>query len=94
MILHGQFYFDDETQPEFMDFINDAYNNQRRIVVEFKEGWENFSGYHGGNGLKHSFYVGRSTGPIHIPLVIYRKDSLGGDALITCKKAVKKWYYK
>lgn len=90
----GDLYFTLDTDESFARFINEAYHNNKRIFVEFKEGWEDFSGYHGGNGLRHSFKVGRSTGDIKIPLVIYRRDSWGGGALLTCKDAVKTWGYK
>lgn len=93
-IQYGEFYFSDDTAPEFMHFINEAYKMRCRVIVEYKEGWEDFSGYHGGNGLKHSFYVGRSTGSIKIPLMISRRDSSGGPALLTCSKAIKRWKFK
>lgn len=90
----GEFYFTDDTCTHFAEFINRAYKERRRVVVEFNEGWENFSGYHGGNGLKHSFYVGKSTGVVPLPLTIYRRDSSGGCQLITCSKAIKNYYFK
>ena len=91
---NGDFYFTKDTDAKFMDFINYAYKNHKRIVIEYNDGWEDFSGYHGGNGLKHSMYVGRSCGQIKIPLEIMRKDSRGGCALTTCKKAIKNYYIK
>lgn len=93
-IQHGKFFFTDDTEPAFMDFINRAYENHARVVIEYNEGWEDFSGYHGGNGLKHSMNIGRSTGIKPIPLEISRRDSMGGGGLITCKKAIKRWYIK
>lgn len=93
-IQNGAFHFTEDTDPQFMDFINRAYASHSRVVVEFNDGWEDFSGYHGGNGLKHSFTVGRSTGEIKIPLVIARRDSMGGAGLLTCKKAIKRYYIK
>lgn len=93
-ILNGHFYFTEDTDKHLMFFINKAYETKKRIVIEYNEGWEDFSGYHGGNGLKHSMYIGRSTGEIKVPLCIYRKDSLGGCELVTCKQAIKKYYIK
>lgn len=93
-IQNGQFYFTDDTDPQLMDFINKAYNNKSRVVIEYKEGWEDFSGYHGGNGLIHSMYIGKSTGIKPIPLVISRRDSIGGCGLMTCQKSIKKYYVK
>jgi len=93
-IKNGDFYFTEDTDINFMNFINKAYKQHARVVIEYHEGFENFSRYHGGNGLKHSMYIGKSCGQIKIPLEICRKDSMGGQALLTNKKAIKKYYTK
>ena len=77
-----------------MKFIVDAYESKKRVVIEYNEGWEDFSGYCGKDGLKHWIYIGKSTGPKHIPLSISSKRSRGGSALMTCREAIKKYYVK
>ena len=93
-VQNGEFYFTADTDPQLMAFINRAYKSKSRIVIEYKEGWEDFSGYHGGNGLKHSMYIGKSTGTKPIPLKISRSDSMGGYSLTTCQKSIKRYYVK
>ena len=93
-IINGNFHFEEDTDPRFMDFINNAYISRARVVIVYNDGWEDFTGYHGGDGLHHSIYIGRSTGEIKIPLAISRRDSSGGPALTTCKKAIKTYYRK
>lgn len=87
------FWFDNDTTDEkFMDFIVNAYNNKSRVLIVYKPGWEDFSGYHGGDGLHHKMYIGRSNGTYKIPLEIHSRRSMGGCALTTCDEAID--YYK
>lgn len=93
LIQYGHFYFTKDTDEAFMKFINTIYETHRtcRIKIVYNKGWEDFSGYHGGDGLHHSIYIGRSTGSKPIPLAIYRRDSTGGPALLTNSKAIKRY---
>ena len=64
------------------------YDSGERVEVEWKDGFEDLSGYGGcTDGKKARFYVGRSTGRKPIYLQIYRRDSLGGPAI--CSAGVK-----
>lgn len=91
---YGDFYFTkDTTDEKFMQFINDAYNFKRRVKIVYKDGWQDFSGYHGGDGLHHSMYIGRTGGDIQIPIILNTKNSMGGYALLTCDEAIYKYEY-
>jgi hypothetical protein len=84
-------WFSIDTDIDFARFIVNAINTRKRIKIVYKAGWEDFSGYHGGDGLHHSLYVGKSGGVRKIPLHIYNKKSHGGPALITNKKAIESY---
>ena len=91
---YGNFHFTNDTTDEaFMKFINNAYKLNRRVKITYKDGWQDFSGYHGGDGLQHSMYIGRTGGSIKIPIVLNTKNSMGGYALITCDRAIDKYEY-
>lgn len=61
------------------------YKSGERVEVEYKEGFEDFTGYGSRtNGKKSRFYVGKSTGIKPIYLVILRRDSIGGAAILSC----------
>ena len=60
------------------------YENQKRIEVTWKNGYEDYTGYGcKTNGKKARFTVGKSTGwkPIH--LQILTKRSMGGSAILS-----------
>lgn len=64
------------------------YLSRKRVEVEWKDGWEDYSGYGlRTEGKKARFYVGKSTGWKPVYLQIYSKRSTGGQAI--CSKAVK-----
>ena len=61
------------------------YESGERVEVTWKPGFEDYTGY--GcytNGQKARFYVGRSTGRKPIYLEIYRINSWGGPAILSC----------
>lgn len=90
----GGMWFSKDTAKDFAEFIINAYISKSRIEVIYNEGWGDFSGYHGGNGLKHSFNVGKSTGRCPVPLVISNRKSKGGSQLLSCKQAIKSYRVK
>jgi hypothetical protein len=58
-------------------------NNKNRIEIQWKKGYEDFSGY--GNrteGKKQRCYIGKSSGWIPIYLTILTSRSFGGSALL------------
>jgi len=60
------------------------FDSGERVEVEWKEGYEDFTGY--GcltDGKKARFYVGRSTGWRPVYLQILRIDSTGGCAILS-----------
>ena len=90
----GGLWFTNDTNKDFAEFILKARYRGDRVEVTYNGGWEDFSGYHGGNGLKHSFNVGKSTGRYPVALVIYNKRSHGGSQLLSCKQAIKSYRVK
>ena len=64
------------------------YESGERVEVEWKEGFEDFTGYgNRTNGKKARFYVGKSTGWKPVYLQILKRNSFGGSAILS--KAVK-----
>lgn len=60
------------------------YESGERVEVVYEKGYEDFSGYAArNNGLTQRFYVGKSTGWQPIYLVIHRRDSIGGGAIMS-----------
>ena len=60
------------------------YESGERVEVEWKEGMEDFGGYGARTeGRKARFYVGISTGWRPVFLQIYRKDSMGGQHILS-----------
>jgi len=60
------------------------YISGQRIEVEWKDGYEDWSGYGSKSmGKKARFYVGRSTGWKPIYIMILRKDSTGGIGILS-----------
>ena len=90
----GGLWFSNDTDKDFAEFIVNARNSRARVEVTYNDGWGDFSGYHGGNGLKHSFYVSKSTGRYPVALVISSKKSYGGSQLLSCKQAIKNYRIK
>lgn len=87
----GFWFTNDTTDRRLKDFIADAYENGWRLLIVYKEGWEDFSGYHGGDGRHHTMYIGKSTGKYKIPLEIPNRRSRGGQALLTSDKAIESY---
>lgn len=67
------------------------YDSGERVEVEWKEGFEDFTGYgNKSNGKKARFYVGKSTGWKPIFLMILTKRSLGGTTILsTAVKSIR-----
>ena len=87
-------WFTKDTDLKFAKFCVEAIKNRRRVRINYKNGFEDFSGYHGGDGLHHTMYIGKSTGTKPIALHICNNRSLGGEALLTCEKAIESYGYK
>ncbi len=69
-----------ELDPRFTEF----YLSGERVEVVNKPGFENFDGYGAkSNGQKARFYVGKSTGWKPIYLQLYRRNSIGGQAVLS-----------
>lgn len=90
----GGMSFSTDTDPMFINFLVEANKSKRRVFIRYKEGFEDFSGYHSKDGLTTYCYVGHSTGNIKIPLKLHRYNSHGGSVLATSKKYVIAWGYK
>lgn len=60
------------------------YEREERVEVTWKPGFEDYSGYGcRTDGRKARFYVGRSTGWKPVYLQLYRKNSMGGVAILS-----------
>jgi len=60
------------------------YERGERVEIEWVDGHEDYTGYGSrSNGRKARFYVGKSTGwkPVYIMLI--RRDSMGGCAILS-----------
>ncbi len=61
------------------------YISGERVEVEYVEGFEDITGYGSRtNGKKGRFYVGKSTGLKPVYLILLRKDSISGAAILSC----------
>ena len=61
------------------------YDSGERVEVEWKEGFEDFSGYGcRTDGKKARFYVGKSTGWKPVLLQILTRRSIGGQSILSC----------
>ena len=87
-------FVDDTCEKRFAAFLSRAIYSGDRVMIIYKKGWEDFTGYHGGDGLHHSVYVRKSIGTKPIPLSICSRRSIGGGRLITCSKAIDSYYTK
>ena len=86
-------YFQAGTSQHVKTFIIDSIKTQRRVVVEFENGWGWIGGYMiKGDMNRHTMYIGRSTGRAKIPLEISSTRSNGGPELDTAH--IKRIYYK
>lgn len=68
-----------DLDPRFEQY----YKSGERVEVIWKEGYEMNMGYSRDNGRVSRFYVGRSTGWRPIYLMILRRDSIGGMAILS-----------
>ena len=59
--------------------------SRERVEVTWKPGYGSYTGYGARtDGKKARFYVGRSTGRKPIYLQILRRDSMGGEGILSC----------
>ena len=75
----GKFCFSEETPLELCNLINQLHGSNKRVKIfnGNKETGKTWNEEHDNTG-----YIGRSTGPIHIPLLVYNKMSRGGQGLL------------
>jgi len=77
-VVNGTSY-QKETKDDVIEVLEDARQNRTRLHFEFGDpktgkNWNEVNDCDG--------YVGRSTGPVKIPLLIKRIDSIGGGGLL------------
>lgn len=72
-------YYDARTNKEVINVLEQARTNRTRIVVDYGD-------VETGRSWQEEFdiagYVGRSTGNIKIPLLVYNARSMGGGAML------------
>ena len=69
-----------ELDPRFTEY----HESGQRVEVTWKPGYEDFTGYGcRTDGRKARFYVGKSTGWVPIYLMILKRNSLGGAAILS-----------
>lgn len=77
----------EDTERDFSDLderFTPYFDSGERVEVTWKKGFEDYSGYGNfTNGRKARFYVGRSTGWKPIYIALYRRDSMGGPAILS-----------
>ena len=75
----------EENRVNLDERFTEHYESQERIEVEWKEGFEDTTGYGSRtDGKKARFYVGKSTGIKPIYLEIFQRNSIGGVAILSC----------
>src|SRR5258705_2175792 len=72
-------YYDERTSDNVIASLECARNNGTRIILEYGDtqtgqGW--------GDMYDITGTIGRSTGPIKIPLLIHNRQSMGGPAIL------------
>lgn len=83
MIEYKGMYFPESTSTNIKETIVYAYATGHRVVVTYKEGYEDYGGYKiKNNPLVHTMYIGASTGTCKVPLEILRIGSKCGAALL------------
>lgn len=79
--------FNINTPDQLANLIIDLYNTKTRIIVDYgntetKQSWNEIHDIRG--------YIGKSTGSIKVPLLVYNKRSYGGTQLLTdCILSIK-----
>lgn len=81
-IYNGTSY-DTRTPEHIIHVIDQAIQTRKRVVLKYKEGYEDFTGYTK-DGLTVHMYIGRSCGSVKIPLHIVSTRSSGGAGLLDC----------
>lgn len=77
-VVNGTSY-DVNTNDEVIRILEICMKNRTRIVLDYGDS----TGQSWGEDLDTTGYVGRSTGSIKIPLLVYNKRSSGGGAILT-----------
>lgn len=76
--VNGTFYHK-ETKKEVIDILESCLRNDTRIVVDYGD---TQTGKSWNEEYDIKGYIGRSTGQIKIPLLVYNKRSRGGGGLL------------
>ena len=79
-VYNGTSYHID-TPQEIVERLEYARVNNKRVLITYKKGYEDFTGYTK-DGLNVHMYIGRSNGKVKIPLHIVSSRSRGGVALL------------
>jgi len=87
-------WFSEDTTEDFARFCSEAIKSGRRVRIIYNEGYADFSGFHDSTGLNHTLYIGKSTGFKPIPIRLCKSNSIGGTALLTSAKAIKRYGWK
>lgn len=85
-VYNGTSYHID-TPQEIVERLEYARVNRKRVLITYKKGYEDFTGYTK-DGLNVHMYIGRSTGTVKIPLHIISSRSRGGAGL--CDDLIEK----
>jgi len=76
--LYGGLYFTEGTNEKVMQIISDAFKSRTRLIFDYGD-------ITTGKSCNETFdttgYIGRSTGEIKVPLLVYNSRSYGGGAL-------------
>lgn len=75
-------YYGIETKQEVISLIEFAISTRCRVKIKYKDGYNDFTGYTK-DGLNVRMNIGRSCGPVKVPLHLPRKHSIGGCMLST-----------
>ncbi|NTU69222.1 hypothetical protein HGB13_00110 [bacterium] len=72
-------FYKKETPDDLIKVLNDCYKNDIRIIIDYGDVK---TGKSWGEDCDIIGYIGRSTGEIKIPLLVYNKRCYGGGGLL------------
>ncbi len=77
---HGDFFFPEETDINVMDTLNKLYQSKERVHLCYGDtatgrDWKEIFGVTG--------YIGKTTGEVPIPILVYNKRCYGGCSILT-----------
>jgi hypothetical protein len=87
------FWVSKNSNVEFVKFLSRARSFGYRIRVNLNPGWAESHRYSSKDLLSFTCVVGKSGGTKPIPLVLDRKNDMGGMPMTTCVEAIKSWQY-